>query len=136
MSIFKKAEEKKLLTVLEAYQQAFGGVPDDAECYVELEEDDFYGQRTPFANIVTDEGHFFWDYDEWVPVKELGMTDAGGAWERPRFKPPFHEATDYRAYRLQGKIKRAPQLDKLLEEMNKGYSNKSNYLKLIDGEDY
>lgn len=138
MSIFKKAEEKKLLTVLEAYQQAFGRVPDDAECYYALERDSFYGGIEPFANIVTKKGHFFWDYDKWVPVIKLGTTTFNlTGREFPDYKPHYQSGCASRpAHILKGRLERAPQIDRLLEKTEKGISKKSDYLKLIDGEDY
>lgn len=138
MSIFKKAEEKKLLTCLEAYQQAFGGVPDDARCFLRLEENSFYGGTKPFANIVTDKGHFFWDYDKWVPVSKLGTsTDTWSGEKYPDYGPHLQSFCNNKpAHILEGKLKRAPQIDRLLEKTEKGISKKSDYLKLFDGEDY
>lgn len=138
MSIFKKAEEKKLLTVLEAYQQAFGGVPDDAECYYALEADSFYGGIKPYANIVTDKGHFFWNYDKWVPVMKLGTrTSVNTGQKFPDYIPHYQShCNDDPAHILEGELERAPQIDRLLEKTEKGISKKSDYLKLFDGEDY
>jgi hypothetical protein len=138
MSIFKKAEEKKLLTVLEAYQQAFGGVPDDARCFYALEADSFYGEIKPFANIVTDKGHFFWDYDKWVPVMKLGTRTSRWTLEKfPDYIPHYDSFCNNKSAQiLKGKLERAPQIDRLFEKTEKGISNMSDYLKLFDGENY
>ena len=122
MSIFKKAEEKKLLTVLEAYQQAFGGVPDNARCYHALDSGLGPGGVIFMANMVIPEvGHFYWKNSKWFPVKK---------------HTPKYEITNMPAIRFKGLFKKAPQFDRLLEKTEKGISNKSDYLKLFDGEDY
>jgi hypothetical protein len=128
MGIFKKADLKTPLTVLGAFQQAFGGVPDEAECYDGFKENSFYEKEFTYPTIFHPKhGLIYWKDDDWWLVNTKSF--------QGRYLP-MNEVTHSPAFKYKGYFKAAPQFDALLEETEKDHSDKSNFYDLMAGEDY